>query len=208
MSSRCPRPSSSARYTTASLVVWTIPHLTAACAPPGPPPTPLFTRNLFRPPFFPQRSLPRLPMLSALPCGLFLSYPLSSGTRPAPAFLAYLGSTSPGARFGHLPRMLQSGGPPPCFCLLARPPSPRGSDHHPGRIFQSKHWVTLRPRSPWPLATRHQLPPHWAPPYLCFSSPSLLISYLPDSLPPACHQALPLLVVPLFLLISRATRLP
>ena len=77
----------------------------------------------------------------------------------------------------------------------------------PPQMFQSERWVTLRPRTPPPQATRHQLLPHWAPPYLCFASRSFLFSYLPDSLTPACHQALPVLVTLLFLLISRTLRL-
>ena len=48
-SSRSPRLFSGAGYTTtASPVFLTVPHLTAACTPPAPPPTPLFTRHLIR----------------------------------------------------------------------------------------------------------------------------------------------------------------
>ena len=78
----------------------------------------------------------------------------------------------------------------------------------PYRMFLSERWVTRRPCSPRPQATRHQLRPPWAPPYLRFASHSLLFSYLPDCLPPACHQALPLLAALFFLLISHALRLP
>ena len=78
----------------------------------------------------------------------------------------------------------------------------------PSRMFQSARLVTLRPRSPRPQVTGQQLPRHGAPPYLRFDSLSLLFSYLPDSLPPACHQALPLLFALSLLFISRALRLP
>ena len=64
-------------------------------APCSVPDTPAHLPSVL-PPFFPRCSLPRLPMHSAFPCGLFRVWPISNETTPEPAFPECFGPTSLG----------------------------------------------------------------------------------------------------------------
>ena len=153
------------------------------------------------PPFFPRFSLPRLPMHSALPSGLFCVYPLSSGTRLAPAFPVCFGSTSPVARLRRLPWIFQkkrrSGG-------KVAPSGETVGGGSPG-AWGSEVEGSTNARTG--TSGTGGGPSHWAR-VAGAEGRNTEVAPRQDSLPPACHQALPLLVALLFLLISGSPRLP